>query len=145
MLKVKRSRLKGAGKGLFTTSRIRKNDVIVPYEGEVITWKQAQKRYKGREEELLYVFHISDDHCIDAHPFPEALAAYANDANGTKALTGKTARLKNNCEYRVIKKKPYIVATKNIGPNSEVLVDYGDEYWEAVMESIGEMKPKMRK
>ncbi|HTL82819.1 MAG TPA: SET domain-containing protein [Bacteroidia bacterium] len=147
MLVVKKSRIKDAGKGLFTTSRIRKGDVIVEYLGERITWKQALRRYKGREEELLYIFEINEQNCIDAHAFPHALAAYANDANGTKHLGGKKHSFRNNCEYDVIKGRPYIVATKDIGPNSEIFVDYGEEYWEAIVESLekDKKKPKVRK
>lgn len=142
MLKVRKSRIEGAGKGLFTTSRIRKNDTIVEYQGEKLTWKQCLKRYKNKEQELVYVFSITDDNCIDAHSAPEALARFANDANGTEF--GR--KHENNAEYRIIKKKPYIVATKEIGPGAEILVDYGDEYWEAIRENamLAEQK-KVRK
>src|SRR6267154_1086598 len=106
MLKVRPSRIRGAGRGLFTTSRIRKGDVIVEYLGEKLTWKQCIKRYKKNLKELAYVFSVSDDNCIDAKPVPDALAKYANDANGS------VGKYKNNAEYRIIKGRPYIVATK---------------------------------
>jgi SET domain-containing protein len=130
MLIVKKSRIKGAGKGLFTTSRIRKGDVIVEYQGEKMTWAQIMKRYKNDLKEARYVFHITDANCVDAQYTLDALARYANDANGPgKNVSG----LKNNAEYKVIKKKPYIIATKNIGPGSEILVDYSGDYWEVML------------
>jgi hypothetical protein len=144
MLVVRKSRIKGAGRGLFTTSRIRKGDVIVEYLGEKLTWKQCLKRYKKDLTKLLYVFCINDDNCVDAKYTPDELAQYANDANGTPK---EKRKYENNCEYNIIKGKPYIVATKNIPANSEILVDYGDDYWEAVTENqeAKEKKTKSRK
>ncbi|WP_431210577.1 SET domain-containing protein [Puia sp. P3] len=40
-LVVKRSTLKGAGKGLFTTRDIPRGKKIVEYKGKVTTWKEA--------------------------------------------------------------------------------------------------------
>ena len=141
MLKVRKSTIKGAGRGLFTTSRIRKEDVIVEYLGEKLTWKQCLRRYKNNSHELVYVFCVTDDNCIDAHATPDALARLANDSNGTEF--GK--RKLNNAEYRIIKKRPYIVATKAIGPGSEILVNYGDEYWEAIWENTALERAKKLK
>ena len=128
MLKVKSSRIEGAGRGLFTTSKIREGDVIVEYLGEKLTWKQCLQRYKRDLSELVYVFSVTDDNCIDAHPIPDALAKFANDANWSYDV----GRYTNNCEYQIIKGRPYIVATEDINANKEILVDYGEEYWEAI-------------
>ena len=142
MLVVRKSRIKGAGRGLFTTSRIRKGDAIVEYLGEKLTWKQCLKRYKQDLTQLLYVFCVNDDNCIDAKYTTDELAQYANDANGTPK---EKRKYENNCEYNIIKGRPYIVATKNIPPNSEILVDYGDDYWEAVQENKEEKEKQGKK
>ncbi|MCK6641148.1 MAG: SET domain-containing protein [Bacteroidia bacterium] len=128
MLVVKKSRIKGAGLGLFTTSPIRKGDVIVEYKGERMTWAQAMKRYNNDITAARYLFHISDKNTVDAQRTMDALARYANDANGP----GKT-RLKNNAEYAVIKGKPYIIASEKIGAGAEILVDYSGDYWEVML------------
>jgi hypothetical protein len=141
MLVVRKSRIPNAGKGLFTTSAIRKGDVVVEYLGDKLTWKQCLKRYKNREHELLYVFCVTDDNCIDAKPQPHELAQYANDANGG----AKNKKFKNNSQYNIIKKRAYIVATKNIPANSEILVDYGDEYWDAVRENAEKADKKKKR
>ncbi len=141
MLVVRKSRIPNAGRGLFTTSPIRKGDVIIEYLGDRLTWKQVLQRYKHNLDEVRYVFSITDDNCIDAKPRKEELAQYANDANGG----GKKGPFKNNCEYSIIKKRPYIVATKNIPANSELLVDYGDEYWEAIRENEEKERKKQEK
>lgn len=131
MLIVKKSRIKGAGKGLFTTSPIRKGDVIVEYKGERMTWAKAMRRYDHNIKEARYLFHISDKNTIDAQRTMDALARYANDADGPG---DKSVHLHNNSEYQVIKGKPYIVASKNIGAGAEILVDYSGDYWEVMLE-----------
>lgn len=130
MLKVKKSKIKGAGLGLFTTSKIRKGDVIVEYEGENMTWAQACKRYKKDINKAKYIFYVSKKNVVDAQNTPWALARYANDAEGWIKIKG----MKNNAEYAVIKKKPYIVATRKIKAGEEIFVDYQKEYWEAAEE-----------
>lgn len=126
MLVVRKSIIPGAGKGLRTTSPIRKGDVIVEYKGEKLTWDQCLKRYKKDIHNAAYLFYVSHKNCIDARDTMDALARYANDANGFVKKKG----IKNNSEYRIIKGKPYIVATKNIPANSEIFVDYAGDYWE---------------
>jgi hypothetical protein len=41
-LKVKRSQLPNAGKGLYTTTAIKKNSKIIEYKGEIIDWKEYE-------------------------------------------------------------------------------------------------------
>ena len=55
---------------------------------------------------------------------------YANDAAGPSRIQG----LRNNSRYEVIKGKPYIVASRNIKPGEEILVGYGKDYWDTMME-----------
>ncbi|HTF05047.1 MAG TPA: SET domain-containing protein [Bacteroidia bacterium] len=140
MLIVKKSRIKNAGKGLFTTSPIRKGDVIVEYKGEWMTWAKAMRRYDNDITAARYLFHISDKNTIDAQLTMDALARYANDAEGP----GKTG-LKNNSEYAIIKRKPYIVASKNIGAGAEILVDYSGDYWEVMLAEEKDKEPKNKK
>lgn len=142
MLVVKKSRIKGAGKGLFTTSRIRKGDVIVEYKGIKSTWDQAMKKYKDVKE-ARYIFHITDKNTVDAQYTPHELARYANDAEAP--IPGVKRRFKNNAHYEVIKSKPYIVAAKNIGPGAEIFVDYSGDYWEVMLEEEEETKAEKKK
>jgi SET domain-containing protein len=143
MLIVKKSRIKGAGKGLFTTSRIRKGDVIVEYKGVKSSWNTAMKKYKGDVKAARYIFHITDKNTIDAQFTPEELARYANDA--AAPIPGVKHRFKNNSHYQVIKSKPYIVAEKNIGAGAEIFVDYSGDYWEVMLEEEEEAKAEKKK
>lgn len=126
MLIIKKSRLPNAGKGLFTTSPIRKGDVVVEYKGEKMTWDQCMKRYGKDISHARYLYFISSKNCIDAQFTKEELARYANDAGGFSIKKG----LNNNAEYKNINGKPYLVATSKINPGAEILVDYSGDYWE---------------
>ena len=122
-LQVKKSTLPGAGKGLFTKEFIAKGSLITEYKGKITTWKEIQDNdtFNG------YVFYINRNHVINALP-SVAVARYANDAKGAVRVRG----LVNNAEYDIINKKVYIKATADIAPGSEILVNYGKEYWDSI-------------
>jgi SET domain-containing protein len=130
MLVVKKSQIPGAGKGLYTTKPIKKGDRIVEYTGEIITWKEYERRVELDMDG--YLFYINDKVCIDAYNNPEAKARYANDAAGLVKVKGLT----NNSEYEVINGKAYIVATFDIPGGSEIFVDYTPEYWDAIRHNL---------
>jgi uncharacterized protein len=136
MLVIKKSIIPNSGMGLRTTSRIRKGDLIVEYKGENMTWAKCMKRYKGDVTYARYLFYVSPKNCVDAQNTTNELARYANDANGFSKRKG----LKNNSEYCIVKGKPYIIATRDIPANSEILVDYSGDYWEAMQEEIDRKK-----
>ncbi|MBS1662382.1 MAG: SET domain-containing protein [Bacteroidetes bacterium] len=128
-LVVKRSTLKGAGKGLFTNIDIPRGKKIVEYKGKVTSWKEVDDK-KGLNG---YIYYVSKDHVIDASETKEALARYANDAKGLSQTEG----IRNNCTYEIEGKKVYIKAMKNIPAGSELLVGYGKEYWTIIKENWG--------
>ena len=65
---------------------------------------------------------------IDASSYKKALARYANDAKGLHRVKG----IGNNCIYQVYDGKVYIESVKDIPANSEILVEYGKEYWDVI-------------
>ena len=121
-LKVRRSTLPGAGKGLFTKKMIPKGTRIVEYKGKVSTWKEAAHESNG------YIYYVKRHHVIDAKPYPKALARYSNDARGLKRVIGIT----NNAEYVEEGLKVFINAKKDIPAGAEILVSYGKEYWQVI-------------
>lgn len=138
MLFVKRSQIPKAGKGLFTDTPIKKGELIIEYEGEIITWAEVMKRSEnGRGG---YAFYITNKKCVDAYDHPEALARYANDARGLTRADG----LKNNAIYSIHKGKPYIEATRNIKAGEEIFVYYGPDYWEEHLDEIKAYKRRVR-
>ncbi len=132
MLYVKKSKLPKAGKGLFTDSAIKRGEIVCEYQGEKLTWKECEARnaqLPGKQKGA-YFFFINSKNCVDATYTLDTFGRYANDAKGP----GKADGLKNNSHYQVIKGVPYIVAKRSIKAGEEILVGYGKEYWEAMME-----------
>lgn len=125
---VRRSTLKGAGKGLFTSKPIGRGAKIVEYKGTICTWKEVDHR-KGRNG---YIYYVNRNHVIDAWHDKKALARYANDARGIVRSDG----VRNNCRYDNIGLRVYIVAMKDIPAGEEILVGYGKEYWDIISENL---------
>jgi Proteins containing SET domain len=134
-LRVKKSTLEGAGKGLFTTVDIPKGTRIVEYRGQVMTWKEASK-----DVDNGYIFFISNKRVINAKDNAEELGRYANDATGLTRIKGIT----NNAEYVIEKGKAFIDAKKDIPKGSEIFVSYSKEYWDVIRENIRADKEKAK-
>ncbi len=124
-LEVKESQIPGAGKGLYTKTDIQKGQRITEYKGTVKTWKQVKADV---EDHIGYVFWFNNQYVIDAWQTKKGVAHYANDAKGLTKVPG----LVNNSEYETEKGRCYIAATRLIPAGSEILVDYGREYWSVI-------------
>jgi len=131
MLHVKKSTLPKAGKGLFTDSDIKKGEIVCEYEGEKITWKEAERR--NDLDKGGYVYYISDKNCVDAWDYKKTFGRYANDAAGIGRING----YRNNSVYDVIRGRVYIRATSNIKAGSEIFVSYGPQYWRIMRQELG--------
>jgi SET domain-containing protein len=129
-LTVKTSQLPNSGKGLFTTTAIKKGEKVIEYEGEIIDWKEYEKRVELNKDG--YLFFINKKRCIDAFNTPQHKARFANDAAGL----GRVKGLKNNCVYDIEGDKCFIVATKNIAAGEEIFVSYSKEYWDCIRYNI---------
>lgn len=136
-IRVKKSSLPGAGKGLFTREFIPKGTKIVEYKGEITTWKEVDHD-EGRNG---YIYYVKRYHVIDASRTTDALARYANDARGLARVKGLT----NNAEYTEDGLKVYIESIKDIPAGAEILVDYGKEYWDAIRHNMNLETPRKRK
>lgn len=134
MLIIKKSKIPRAGKGLFTTSPIRKGDLVVEYKGEKLSWAQCLKRYGKNINNARYLYFVSSKNSIDAQNTTKELARYANDAEGFNGKKG----LKNNSEYTNIKGVPHIIATADIARGAEILVDYSGDYWKLMKKEMEE-------
>lgn len=127
---VKKSKLPGAGKGLFTTAPIKKGAKIIEYKGEIIDWKAYTQRVKENKDG--YLFFISNKRCIDAWSTPQHKARYANDAAGLSRVKG----LSNNSNYEIVGDKCFIVSSRDIEKGEEIFVNYTKEYWDCVRFNI---------
>jgi len=128
-LVVKRSTIPASGKGLFTKKFIPKGTRIVEYKGKITTWKEVEHNNGANG----YIYYVTRNHVIDARTYTKALARYANDARGLQKIKG----LLNNAVYVQDKLQVFIEAAKDIPANSEILVSYGKEYWDAIRHNHG--------
>ncbi|MEO6302243.1 MAG: SET domain-containing protein [Bacteroidia bacterium] len=129
-LTVKKSKLPNAGKGLFTDKPIKKNTKIIEYKGEIIDWKEYEKRVLENKDG--YLFFINKKRCIDAWSTPQHKARYANDAAGLSRVKG----LKNNSDYEIFGDKCFIVSSRDIKAGEEIYVNYTKDYWDCVRYNI---------
>lgn len=127
-LYVKKSTIPNAGKGLFTKKFIPKGTLIVEYKGKRSTWKDV----KDEDGKNGYIFYINRNNVINGLPNKKALARYANDARGLVRVKG----VLNNCDYTVEGIRAYIEAKRDIPAGSEILVDYGKDYWKVIRHNI---------
>ena len=127
-VQIKQSSLPASGKGLFAKKFIPKNSRIVEYKGKVTNWKEVD----DNDGNNGYIYYVKRTHVIDASRHPGALARYANDARGLKRVKG----ILNNAEYVEDGFKVYIESRKDIPAGSEILVDYGKEYWDVIRHNL---------
>jgi SET domain-containing protein len=136
-LRIRKSSLPGAGKGLFTSRFIPKGSLVVEYKGRVTTWKDVDHK----EGTNGYIYFIRRNHVIDAGNYRKALGRYANDSLGLKRIPGT----RNNAEYLEDGDKVFIRATRDIYPGTEILVSYGKEYWDVIRHNLKVEKLRAKK
>lgn len=104
------------GRGVYAIAPIAKGTTIVEYKGQMITWKQAERRHphNPKDPDHTFFFQIDERHVIDA------------------AVGGNAARWINhachpNCESDIDEEnfRVYIKALRRIKPGEELFYDYG--------------------
>lgn len=123
-LVVKKSRIPGAGLGLFSLKAIKKGVPIVEYRGRLESWAKV----RPTDGYNPYLLRVNTKLAINALPYKKAPGRYANDAMGISRKEG----LKNNAEYQLEGKRCFIYAKRNIGRGEEILVSYGREFWSLI-------------
>jgi hypothetical protein len=103
------------GKGVFAVAPIAAGVTILEYTGDVITWKQAQRRHPHNPDDPnhTFFFHIDDKHVIDGGTGGNA-AKWINHACGPNCEADETD------DGRV-----FIKALRDIEPGEELNYDYG--------------------
>ena len=104
------------GRGVYAIRKIKKGETIIEYKGQMITWKQAERRHPHNPDDPdhTFFFHIDDDHVIDANVGGNA-ARWINHACDP------------NCESDIDEEqhRVFIKALRKIRPGEELFYDYG--------------------
>ena len=121
-LYLKTSGIINSGKGLFTSIRIYKNEVISLFKGEILSNKEAAVRALNKKDG--YFINMLDGSILDSMN-TKCFAKYANDSEGFKK-----SLFKNNSKITLDEKnKVCLVATRDIKINEEIFCSYGKDYW----------------
>ncbi len=93
---------------------IAEGETIIEYVGEVISWKEAQRRHPHdpADPNHTFYFHVDEKHVIDAK-FGGNSSRWINHA------------CKPNCEADEHKGRVFIKALRNIQAGEELNYDYG--------------------
>lgn len=124
-LRVAKSSIPNAGKGLFADRDFSIGENIVRYGGEILTTAQYDKRYAD-DAMGAYGVQLDEDRVIDARRTDAGVARYACDYHGS--------RRKPNAEYVADDEtdEVWVVATRKIKKGQEIFTDYGDEMHRAM-------------
>lgn len=122
-LYVQTSQLPNAGKGLFTSIDIFKDEIICVFKGEALTDKEAAKRAKNNAD--AYFINMLDGTILDSKMIA-CFAKYANDSQGfKKSPFPYNAEIGLNDEEEVC-----LIAIKKIKAGEEIFCSYGKKYWQ---------------
>lgn len=121
-LAIKSSTIAGAGKGLFAARDLPKG-FLIPYEGILMSKKEVDRKYPG-DVTAQYVVCASKKTCYDASSTQAGYGRWANHASkGPNAQWFK----KRDTSSGIL--KIYIKLKRDVPKGTEILVDYGDDYW----------------
>jgi hypothetical protein len=123
-LYITHSQLPDSGLGVYTEDFIPEDTIIGEYKGEIV------KSYNLETNDYFYELVEADEANgimgvgIDSSKLPRCYMAMINDAQFSKSFS-------NNCVFEgdVEEGKVYVVATRDIEPEEELFVSYGEGYW----------------
>jgi uncharacterized protein len=126
---IKKSQLNNAGKGLYTSIEIYKDEVISLFKGESLSDKEAAKRAKNKSDG--YFINMLDGSILDSKN-TNCFAKYANDSQGlTKTKHTYNAEITLSDDEAVC-----LVATKKIKSGEEIFCSYGKKYWQKFKKEV---------
>ena len=101
------------GKGVFALKAIPAGTRIIEYTGDVITWKEAQRRHPHDPDDPnhTFYFHIDDGRVIDGK-------------YGRNAAKWINHSCQPNCETDEVDGRVFIKAKRAIKPGEELNYDY---------------------
>jgi SET domain-containing protein len=122
-LYVQESQIPNAGKGLFTSLPIFKDEIISLFKGEILSAEEADIRANNGTNR--YFINMLDGTIMDSMKV-KCFAKYANDAEGlVKSEFSNNATITLDDDNRVC-----LVATCDIIIGKEIFCSYGRKYWQ---------------
>jgi uncharacterized protein len=102
------------GRGVFALQPLSVGTKILEYKGEIVSWKQAQRRYERSNAEAghTFFFDLDDGRVIDG-------------ARGGNSARWINHSCQPNCETEQDGDRVFIHALRDIEPGDELFIDYG--------------------
>lgn len=109
------------GNGLYTNQEYKAGTPILEYKGKIVTDEQAERKTKKKQ----YMFDVKKGkkivHVIDGAN--NRFASAAKFVNSTRTFASR----ERNAEFKQYSGRIYLVASKNIRKNKEILAYYGSD------------------
>jgi SET domain-containing protein len=101
------------GSGVYAAKGIKRDTRIIEYVGEIISSKEADRRYDDEAMKVhhTFLFYLDEDRCIDA----------AKGGNESRFINHSC---RPNCVAHMKRGRIYIYALKNIRKGDELTYDY---------------------
>ena len=131
-LKVKKSTIPNAGKGLFATKKFKKKKTIGSYAGENISVAENNRRYGGGERD-------NAPYALSARNAPGRILDSACSRSLLSLANSKRQRKRNNAKFSSHMKGDgtiNVISTKRIKEGDEIFIDYGKGYWKGAQWSL---------
>mgnify|MGYP001227172853 CR=1 FL=1 len=141
-VKIMKSVINGAGKGVFATNFIKKGTYITEYSGKFISQKQVDILEKNKDTEYLYyTINLSNNKLLLGDMNSTNKEKCGQLLNDVKTLKNPKKLILNNakeyiksvelvnCEFIEKNNKMYIVSIRHIEKGEELYVHYGYSYW----------------
>jgi hypothetical protein len=127
---VKKSRIHGAGLGLFATKKFRRGEIVTYYGGYVLPSMEVANRISADSDYLIQddKGRVWDGKYILKDEADFHLGRWINDAVGSIYKNNVVAQTKYYEEDKLI--LIVMVAERTIKKNQEILFGYGEHYWE---------------
>lgn len=120
-LEIKRAEY---GLGCFAVKRIRKNQLIGEYIGELIAAEDDKREMLRKHIRLNYSFTLNSNYHIDS-------ARVGNETRYINHGSDEDGKANSGARTILVHGEPRIAlyAKRDIMPGKEILFDYGDSYW----------------
>lgn len=116
---IKKSKIKGAKKGIFAAEKIKKGEVACLYMGVFVPMCLIELNYYDSD----YLFQSPNEvMAIDASDVYSCYGRYANDSLSLQKINVKFTKSINEDSAN-------LVAIRDIKKNEEIYVSYGEAYW----------------
>lgn len=122
-IKIKKSKIQNAGYGAFTKVFIPSNTILDEYKGEKKSLKQIKE---SNNNKYVFLLNKTDGRKVYIDAYDLDKSNWTRFVNSIKLNSQKK---KQNTDYIQIGNKILLKTIKDIEKDTELICDYGNNYW----------------